>query len=388
MIGDLKKFFVEKATELGPHVERLAETAKEAAKNAKDSSRQAVEKAKNYLHDPKDEIDQGLKMADNATNGAAKSIFQSISDSVNYWQNKSKIEKFKERIEQQAEEYSIIANNRLPGRRMVDSLFVGGDLLSDILRTGASPEVKAAYAAAYPELSQHMSFEDSVRAQSDEHINGIVSAVKGKLFEMKYVNYLNEGNLPDGYSAELAHSATQPGWDIAVHGPDGHVAEILQLKATDSAAYVHEALKHYPNIDVVTTDEVYSHLLMNGASDNSADIIDSHITNAHLADTVIDSVDSSAYHMHWTPPIISLAMIAFTSYTLKDANVYDKASHFGKRAGKSYLTYLIGGGVMEITQTWWLGLLAGVGSRYLAGQGTRKREICEQLEVIIARNDE
>ncbi len=229
-----------------------------------------------------------------------------------------------------------------------------------------------------------MSFEQVARSLGDSQISGFVSRVKGKLFEMRYLDYLNDGNLPDGYHAVLAHSATQPGWDIAVNGPDGHFASLLQLKATDSVEYVKHALERYPDIDVITTDEVYSQLVMNGAADHVAS---SGITDADLTHHVSDALDGSQLHMHWTPPVISLALIAFTAYTLKDADEYENARDFGSRAGKSYLTYLIGGGVAVITQTWWLGLLAGIGSRYLAGRGRRQREVYQELVNVINVNE-
>lgn len=385
-VDDLKPHADKHLESMKPHIARFIDNASEAFGNAEKAGRCTVKRTKAFLDDHKEEIDTTAKMAKEATSGAVNSVFQSISDTANFKGNKVRLDKLKSRVEQQSEEYSKIIS--IPGRRMVDSLFVGGDLLSDILSTGASSEVQAAYAAAFPDQAQHISFEDALRSQPDEYINGMVSAVKGKLFEHEYVQYLNDGNLPDGYTAELAHLVTQPGWDIAIHGPDSHIAEVLQLKATDSVAYVQHALERYPGIDVVTTDEVYSHLLMNGASNHSADIIESHISNANLTDNVLDSIENSVYHMHWTPPVISLAMIAFTTYTLKDVNAYEKASHFGTRSGKAYLTYLIGGGVMAITQAWWLGLIAGVGSRYLAGQGSKRREMCEELEDVVAMNDE
>ena len=124
--------------------------------------------------------------------------------------------------------------------------------------------------------------------------------------------------------------------------------------------------------------------MMNGAADHVAN---SGITDVDLTHHVTDAVDGAQLHMHWTPPVISLVLIAFTAYTLKDANEYEKARNFGNRAGKSYLTYLIGGGVAAMTQTWWLGLLAGIGSRYLAGRGRRQREAYLELVTIAEVND-
>lgn len=353
-------------------------TAKQAAK--------ATAKAAEFAYDHREDIGKGASIAANATVSSVKGAANFVYDtaSLKVFSNE-KIDGIKQQIEEQASQYRALTNARARGHQVVDSLAIGGDLLTDILAAGgATPDVQAAYAAAYPDLAQRMSFESVVRSLHDSQINGFVSGVKGKLFEIKYADYLNNGNLPHGYYAELAHSATQPGWDIAIHGPDNHVASVLQLKATDSVEYVKHALERYPNIDVVTTDEVYSHLVLNGAADHVAN---SGITDAALTHHVTDSINGSEIHMHWTPPVISLALIAFTAYSLKDVTEYEKARNFGERAGKSYLTYLIGGGVAAMTQTWWLGLLAGIGSRYLASRGRNQREVYQRLKQVTVTNE-
>lgn len=299
--------------------------------------------------------------------------------------DREKLDELHHRIVEQGKRYRELVVTRMENQRLVDSLAVGGDILADIIRTGEVPtDVAAAYAAAYPGLALHKTFAEAAGSYDGQELTGLISGVKGKLFEIKYMDYLNNGNLPDGYAAHLAASPTQPGWDIAVTGPDGHVAEVLQLKATDATEYVQHALQRYPDIDVVTTDEVYSSLVMNGAADS---VMASGIDNADLTGHLEQAVDNAAYHMDWTPPIISLALIAFTSYTLKDADAYSKARSFGDRAGKTYLTYLFAGMVMSITQTWWLGLLAGVGSRYAAHTGRKQREAYRELERISHTNE-
>ena len=57
-------------------------------------------------------------------------------------------------------------------------------------------------------------------ASTARELVGFVSGVKGKLFELQYVDYLNDGHLPDGFRAELAGNPTNPGWDIAIIGQD------------------------------------------------------------------------------------------------------------------------------------------------------------------------
>jgi hypothetical protein len=338
-----------------------------------------------YAYDHRQQIFEGAKLAGTSAAQAAKGFGQSIYDTASLKVfSKDKIQGLKSTIEEQGQQYRKLTYQNLSNHRNLDSLAVGGDMLHDVLLNGASPEVKAAFAAAYPQEAQHISFEDAVRSLPDDHLPGLISAVKGKLFEMKYADYLNDGNLPDGYYAELAHSATQPGWDISIHGTDGHIASLLQLKATDSVDYVQHALDRYPDIDIVTTDEVYSRLVMNGAADH---VMHSGMTNSDITHVVSDSVDNAAIHMHWHPPVISLALIAFTAYTLEDADAYGKARHFGERSGKSYLAYLIGGGVASLTQTWWLGMLAGIGSRYLASRGRKQREVYQGLKQVVKTNE-
>ncbi len=99
------------------------------------------------------------------------------------------------------------------------------------------------------------------------------------MFELSYAEYLNDGHLPEGFHAELASSANQPGWDIAIVDEEGQIAEALQLKAAESADYISHALERYPYIDVVTTEEVYSHATM---GDMAEHVINSGISNEEL----------------------------------------------------------------------------------------------------------
>src|SRR5690554_1887023 len=79
-------------------------------------------------------------------------------------------------------------------RRLGDTLFVGGESLAVLLAAGHIPQgVIEAYEAAYPQMSQTITFEDKVRSLDEASLPGFLSAVKGKLFEQQYVDYLNGG---------------------------------------------------------------------------------------------------------------------------------------------------------------------------------------------------
>ena len=265
-----------------------------------------------------------------------------------------------------------------------DSILLGGESLFALLETGTvSDDIINAYEAAYPQLSERISFEDKILELDDEGLIGFIAGVKGKLFEQKYVQYLNDGNLPDGYTALIAESATQRGWDIAIKGENGEIANVLQAKATDSVSYVKDAIEAYPNIDVVTTDEVYSHLVMSGVSEN---ITNGEISNTELVELLDDAIDKSEITMEFSPPVFALAFIAFTSYKDDSLTLYQKARSAGGRTGKTYMSYLVGGGVAVLTNTWWLGVVGSVSSRILSDNGKRKHKIYERLRSIEASN--
>jgi hypothetical protein len=292
--------------------------------------------------------------------------------------SRDRLEELKRIIEEQSRRYSSLLDRN---GHAVDTLAVGGELLADMLRSGRVPEdVQAAYRSAYPDLAHRMDFGEAVTNYHGQHLVGFLNPVKGKLFEIKYADWLNDGHLPDGYHATLAPCTNQPGWDLAISGPDGHVAQLLQLKASDSVTYVRHAMEQYPDIQVVTTDEVYSKLALHGAAH-------APLENAGLTEHVAGAADAGHIHMDFTPPLISLALIAFTTYRAEDLSVYAKARQFGERGTKSYLTYLLGGTAAVLAQNWWLGILAGMGSRWLAGRGRRQRELYRHLEEMVRLNE-
>jgi len=355
--------------------------AEQAVELAADTSKAA----KDYWDENKDDFQAQGKEALKTGQEYVSSTYESASEAANSMYRDIKytdsdLTKLQQSIENQGGYYREL-NRR---STTVDSIVLGGETLVTLLAAGTiSDEIISAYEAAYPDLSDSISFEDKVRELDDEALTGFISGVKGKLFEQKYVEYLNNGNLPDGYVAVLAEPATQAGWDIAIKGENGEIASVLQAKATDSVSYVQDALEKYPNIDVVTTDEVYSHLVMSGISEN---ITNGAISNTELVDALEDAVDASELTMNYTPPMFALAFIAFTSYKDESLTLYEKARSAGDRSGKTYLSYLVGGGVAAITNTWWLGVLGSVSSRILSDSGIRKYEMYVKLKEIEKNN--
>ncbi|EIX4872569.1 TPA: hypothetical protein I7725_05465 [Vibrio vulnificus] len=103
---------------------------------------------------------------------------------------------------------------------------------------------------------------------------GHISNIKGIVFEQEVVAALNE----QGMDAMLFEATNHPVSDIALMS-DGDIAAEVQLKASDSVAYINETLAENPDIPIIVTSEVADGL-------ESTMVIDSGIDNVALNDVV------------------------------------------------------------------------------------------------------
>lgn len=347
-----------------------------------------TKKTTKFTYDHREEIGKGALAAVSAGAGLAKGglEFAYNAGSLAFF-NKEDLENLEKRIKLQSLKYGLAVVKK---NHLIDMGIIGGVVLTDYaLENGDCPAiVEDAYQAAYPQMASEMEFEDAAAGFSSDELGGFLAGVKGKLFEMKYAEYLNSGYLPEGYHAELASSATQPGWDIAIHGPDDSVVDVLQCKASDSVSYIAEAARRYPDIDIVTLDDVHSQLMMHSALEG-ADLVNSGISSDELAsalDQVHDYDVSDVLDIKI--PVASLALIAFSEYADNDKNIYQKSFSFGDRGSKSMIAMTAGGALAGLTGTWWIGLLGALGTRYVASKGRQMRESYFHMLDMINRNDE
>lgn len=270
------------------------------------------------------------------------------------------------------------------GRRrdeLLDLLVVGGVSLAYVLKhpDEVPAGVLEAFALAYPGLAVTESFADVVERLPAESLPGFVSSVKGKLFEIELVEHFNNGGLPDGLHADLAGSVTQSGWDLRILDEHGQVADVLQAKATESTQYVLDALERYPGIDVVTTSEVHAQLLAMGMAEQ---VSNSGITEASLQSAVEHAADGGGVQFgagDLVPSALGLAVISLSLMLDKNMTWIERASELGSRGARVGAAGAAAKMAMVVTQTWWLGLLAGVGSGWLASKGRARREQYEAL---------
>ena len=124
------------------------------------------------------------------------------------------------------------------------------------------------------ELANNSEIIDYFADVNPDAMSGHISNIKGIVFEQEVVTALNE----QGMDAMLFEATNHPVSDIALMS-DGDIAAEVQLKATDSVAYINETLAENPDIPIIVTSEV-----ANGF--DSTMVIDSGIDNVALDDAV------------------------------------------------------------------------------------------------------
>ena len=198
---------------------------------------------------------------------------------------------------------------------LLDTAVLSGYSISDILsgkvtEADIDPKVLEAFHRQFPNVGGFIDFIHSHKGDASA-LNGIVSGIKGKLFELEYVDWLNHGHLPEGAVAHLASSPTQEGWDILIRDASGHPIDYLQLKATESLSYIREALTAHPDIDVVATHEVFQHLDATGLGDH---VTVSDISNEHLTEHVQAGIHAAELTPEFELPFLAFGIIALQSY--------------------------------------------------------------------------
>ena len=83
------------------------------------------------------------------------------------------------------------------------------------------------------------------------------------------------------------------------------------------------------------------------------------------------------------PSSIGLAVIALSVFMKKDASLREKGEQFGQRSAKAGVSAGVGNAIMVASQTWWVALIGGVATSWLAGRGQGKREQYEALRTAL-----
>jgi hypothetical protein len=174
------------------------------------------------------------------------------------------------------------------------------DLIKGVHYERITPEMEEAFHLAFP----NMELSD-LEGKTTEELEGLLVAWKGKYFEVLVRDELNEGQavgdlqLESGQTAVLAESPTQPGWDLQILNEDGTIDEVYQLKATESLSYVKSALAENPDIDVITTEEVFA----------DPDKVTEQMHSSGIFDSDLESVIENPFVHHAVDYVVPSASI-------------------------------------------------------------------------------
>ena len=230
-----------------------------------------------------------------------------------------------------------------------------------------------------------------VGSYSDAQWMGIVNTAKGKYFEYLVVDELNTGGtvgdltLPDGYSAHLATSMTQPGWDLRITDSNGQVADLLQLKATESVGYLRDTLERYPDIQILTTDEV-----ANGLPPNQM------VLNSEMSESDLEhAVNAAARHSNtgfldefWDAfnPLMPLLLVVATQgyqVVVNKQQVKGAMEVAKARAARSLVAGGVGAVLKTVSGSW---LVSALGAITAGMFFDRSQNIDELVIALRARN--
>ena len=225
-----------------------------------------------------------------------------------------------------------------------------------------TPQMQEAFHLAYPNVEL-----TSLAQSTPEEAAGFLSGWKGKYFEVLVRDRLNAGewvgdiHLNPNQVAAIAESATQPGWDLQIFNPDGTIADLLQLKATNSLGYIQEALKRYPDIDVLTTTDVFDH-----GDLISGHVINSGISNEDLTEAIhapmesLFDTDIGEFLEDILPglPFLIIAisegrkvMVGKKSLALALSNAFERVAKTSLSMGVGALVYALDGGILSLPAT-------------------------------------
>lgn len=272
-------------------------------------------------------------------------------------------------------------SRRLSAREWVDSAVIGGATLEDVLNgrvtdADLDPKVIEAFHRQYPGLE---SFSERARDMADdpERLRGLVSGVKGKLFEVKYTDYLNDGHLPAGYTAELAEAANQPGYDVVIRDGLGNVADKLQVKASADIDYIEQTIDRYPEFDVVVPTDVFGDIaagseLAGYAMDGGVDLDGLEGAVGGAADAAsaaggLDVVPEIAFLFVGASAVLSLAKGRDVSAVMADTK---------RRAVKAAVAGGLGGMTAWLLGPW-VGVPVSIGTSLLMSKAQSAAEVAE-----------
>ncbi|WP_121628890.1 hypothetical protein [Poseidonibacter antarcticus] len=115
--------------------------------------------------------------------------------------------------------------------------------------------IRLRWSAQFNEDTTVIEIADRFKEYDSEALEGAISTIKGKMFEIMVTNAENEDN--DEWNAEMHEDESFPGSDIVFTNTETKETLEVSLKATGAGdtSIIEHALDKYPDLPIMTTDE-------------------------------------------------------------------------------------------------------------------------------------
>ena len=322
------------------------------------------------------------KAAPPFVSGAAQAANEFMSNSYYVFRGDKKKQKLIKKLIGQNIQFNLKRRKFKSSYEFADACVLSGLTATQMLHKGVPKDVQEAFEKQYPNLAAENSFIDTWSSYDDYEARlGFVNGIKGKLFEIKYVEHLNE-NLDAGYTASMSDSPVNEGWDIKITGPNNEIENLLQLKATTTAGYVKDAIKSYPEIDVVTLSDLQGQLSSINSIEN---VTISNISNEDLLSPISEATETGNQAFFFpTIPLLAVGYLIFDSYKESDISTFKQHQQFSKRASNLAFDAT----VISAAATPFIGIPLVIGKAILFRGARKKREIVKYLKAQLEKNKE
>ena len=322
------------------------------------------------------------KVAPPFVSGVAQATNEFMSNSYYVFRGDKKKQKLIKKLIEQNIQFNLKRRKFKSSYEFADACVLSGLTATQMLHKGVPKDVQEAFEKQYPDLAAENSFIDTWSSYDDYEARlGFVNGIKGKLFEIKYVEHLNE-NLDAGYTASMSDSPVNEGWDIKITGPNNEIENLLQLKATTTAGYVKDAIKSYPEIDVVTLSDLQGQLSSINSIEN---VTISNISNEDLLSPISEATETGNQAFFFpTIPLLAVGYLIFDSYKESDVSTFKQHQQFSKRASN----LVIDTSIISASATPFIGIPLVIGKAILFRGARKKREIVKYLKAQLEKNKE
>ena len=223
--------------------------------------------------------------------------------------------------------------------------------------------VRRAYSAELSEATVE-EIGAHLRTYSAEELPGVLALIKGHFFEQ--LVELHENADGDEWMAEINADPIQAGSDIVFTNAETGVSVAVSLKATDDAHLIEAALQKYPDIPIMTTDEVSAAFdgssMVQGSGTSNRELGEITQENFEEAVAAVDRVDIAAGATAGVSLGVVVGLWPFVAAYLKGSISYEQLERaFKKSMGD--------GGVSLASRVAWGLALGPVFAWYLLARG-------------------